>query len=501
MTKVIIAACFFATTQILHAYDRVAVDFDHVTELAKEIATVGPSYQKPEIPAALQGLSYDDYRSIRFRRNEALWLGQDYKFIVEFFHPGYIYGDPVRVYETTDTHRQMIPFSHTFFNYEEANLMPGQIPSDIGFAGVRIRYPVNNPQVHDDLIVFQGASYFRALGRGHAYGLSARGLGYGIGENEESFPRFTQLWLKKPQADSEVMTIFALLEGENVVGAYEFTLKPGGPTNIDVRCRIWPLGDPSKIDFAPLTSMYFFGENSELPIDDWRPEVHDSDGLLIANGERWTWRPIDNPSTLSTQRFPVDDLRGFGLLQRDRRFTSYEDLESNYERRPSAWITPKGKWQEGDVVLVEIPTRTETIDNINAFWKPKTPPAKDGFYDLAYTLSWRTAEPNEKIASVIETRVGQKTLDEKATSFIVEFTPPSGITSQNVGELKIEFDANGAPVLTEPQLKFNEPENAVRVFFDLTRNATRSHALKLTLTRDGKPVSETWSYTWRPRAK
>jgi len=483
------------------AYERATVDFDHVTDLAEEIATVKPQFEKPKIPAALLELSYDDYRSIRFRRGQALWLGQDYKFVVEFSHPGYLFGDPVRVYEVTDTHRQLIPFSHNLFNYEDSNLMPGQIPEDIGFAGVRIRYPLNNEGVHDDLAVFQGASYFRALGEGNAFGASARGLGFGIGESGESFPRFSRIWLKKPQPDSSSMIVYALLEGEQVIGAYEFKLRPRKATQIDVRCRIWPLGESAKIDFAPITSMYYFGENTEQSVDDWRPEVHDSDGLLIAHDGEWTWRPASNPAALATQRFSVDKLAGFGLLQRDRRFTSYEDLEADYHQRPSVWITPVGDWPKGAVALVEIPTTGETVDNINAFWKPDNPPAEGQFYELAYTIDWRSEEPNGEVASVIETRIGQKTLDDQATSFVVEFTPPQGISEGNLDQLEVSFDSGGASVKTDPQLVFNESENAVRVFFDLNRGTTRNHLLQLALKKEGKLVSEKWVYSWRPEKR
>ncbi|WP_309383353.1 glucan biosynthesis protein [Cerasicoccus frondis] len=480
-------------------YDRVTVDMDFVSDLAQQKAQAEYAEDAPELPPALQQLTYDNYRNIRFRNSEALWIGQDYDFVVEFFHLGYIYHDPVLVYETTDTHLQQVPFSRSFFNYDDSSMMPYEAPDNIGFAGVRIRYPLNMPQVRDDLIVFQGASYFRALGKGNSYGLSARGLGQGIGQENEKFPHFTRIWLKKPtEANAESLTVYALLEGETVTGAYEFTLTPGDETNVVVRSRIYPRSEAERLCFAPLTSMYYFGENSEFPVDDWRPEVHDSDGLLIANSKEWLWRPIQNPTKIQHQSFPVDKLRGFGLLQRDRRFTSYEDLEANYERRPSVWITPEGKWPAGSVTLVEMPTPNETEDNINAYWVPSEPPAVGQFYELNYRMTWRSSEPNRAVANVVETRIGQKTLDPDATSFAIEFTPPKGFEVDKLGEYSVAFESDGAPVKTEPQLRYNKAENCVRAYFDLSRNTTASHHLSLTLLQNNQPVSETWAYLWKP---
>ncbi|WP_269541927.1 glucan biosynthesis protein [Cerasicoccus fimbriatus] len=499
MNKLLCAISASLACLTLQGYDRVSVNLDFVSDLAKQKAEAAYGEDAEPLPPALRNLTYDDYRNLRFRNSEALWLGQDYRYIIEFFHPGYIYDQPVLVFETTDTHVQEIPFQRGFFNYEDTTLSPNEAPDNIGFAGVRIRYPLNMPQVRDDLIVFQGASYFRALGKGNSYGLSSRALGVGIGKEGEQFPHFTRIWLKKPaDPNAEKLIVFALLEGENVTGAYEFTLTPGDETVVEVRSRIWPLGDTDRLNFAPLTSMFCFGESSEFPIDDWRPEVHDSDGLLIANGKQWTWRPLKNPTTITHQSFPVDQLRGFGLLQRDRRFGSYEDLEANYENRPSVWVTPEGKWPQGEIVLVELPTPDETEDNINAFWKPAEPPANGQFYDLNYRMSWRSSEPNRALANVLESRIGQKTLDPQSTSFAIEFSPPKDFKPEQLSELTIDFQADGAPVKTEPQLRYNKPENSVRAYFDLSRNTQTAHHLALTLMRNGEPVSEKWTYLWQP---
>lgn len=490
------AACF---TSELSAYDRVNIDLAYVSDMARQIATEGHQTTVNEMPEAFRKLTYDEYRKIRFRKPYALWSNQGYRFIIDYLQLGYLYTEPVRLHEATSTHTQFIPFRRDYFEYNGVELEPAHISPTLGFSGFRVRYPLNNPEVHDDLIVFQGASYFRALGEGSSYGLSARGLGVGIGESLEKFPRFTQFWLKKPSdANATTMTIYALLEGDNVVGAYEFTVEPGPKTIVNVHCRIWPLQEDSRVEFAPMTSMFYFGENTEDKKDDWRPEVHDSDGLLIANGVEWIWRPLNNPGSLSIQAFPVDKLAGFGLMQRDRDFQSYKDMEARYEKRPSLWVAPIGQWPEGEVVLFEAPTSDEAQDNINAFWRPKVLPPVGEFYELKYRMTWGTFEPDYPLARVLESRIGQKTLNKDASTFVVEYTSPEGINARNYKDVKIDFEAGGANVLTSPQLLYNADEKVIRAFFDLSRSPKQSHALQLRLMHEGKPISETWSYRWTP---
>ena len=117
--------------------------------------------------------------------------------------------------------------------------------------------------------------------------------------------------------------------------------------------------------------MYLHGPGHHRIDDDFRPAVHDSDGLAIYNGNNeCIWRPLTNPRTLQTSAFLDRNLKGFGLCQRARSFHSFEDLEARYEKRPTLWIEPKGTWGPGYVELIEIPTAVEIHDNIAAYWKP-----------------------------------------------------------------------------------------------------------------------------------
>src|SRR5439155_25683399 len=182
----------------------------------------------------------------------------------------------------------------------------------------------------------------------------------------------------------------------------------GQRTVIQVRARLFMRNAVKELGIAPLTSMYLYGEDKPRPPDDWRPEVHDSDGLLIhTSGGEWLWRPLGNPEKLRVSYFEFDNPRGFGLLQRDRRFQNYEDLEARHELRPNAWITPIGKWGKGFVKLVEIPSPKEINDNIVAYWIPKNLPPLDRPVEISYRIHFQSDDPLDAASGrVTATRVG-----------------------------------------------------------------------------------------------
>ena len=220
------------------------------------------------------------------------------------------------------------------------------------------------------MVTFLGASYFRGLAKGQKYGLSARGLAINTAEMiGEEFPIFKEFWLQKPKTKDKVITLYALLDSKSVSGAYRFEIIPGANTIMNIEAHLFPRENIQKIGIAPLTSMFLFGENNKNDFDDFRLEVHDSDGLLVHNGHgEWLWRPLDNSKKLRISSFVDNGVKGFGLLQRDRDLSNYQDFEANYQSRPSAWVEPLENWNDGYVQLVEIPSRQEIHDNIVAYW-------------------------------------------------------------------------------------------------------------------------------------
>ncbi|MEM9445000.1 MAG: glucan biosynthesis protein [Verrucomicrobiota bacterium] len=473
--------------------------------MASEIASKELPAPKPDLPRNLEDIDYDSYRSIRFRPSQALWWNEPSKFRVEFFHMGKLYNRSVNINEITDTHHQKIPFMQENFNYEKSTYKPNFFSKPRGYAGIRVLYPLHKSDIYDEVLVFLGASYFRALGATQVWGLSGRALTQNTINGRERFPFFREFWLKKPDLDSNQLTILALLHGENVSGAYEFTLSPGETTTIDVLAQIyfWK-GAGSRAGFAPLTSMFYFGENTIDKPADWRPEVHDSDGLLIHESNSWIWRPLSNPAQPVVNQFKVKELHGFGLMQRDRLFKNYEDLEAEYHHRPSAWVTPGEVWPEGSVILYTFPTTNEIVDNVNAFWTPEQAPASKKPYRIQYTVEMRKTDPESDLARILDTHIGSKTLEEETTSFVIDIERISQGSAINISSYTVDFEASGATVITTPRIIFNEPENCFRVLIDLKSPKIEDSSklngfdLALKLKKDAKPYSETWSYTWTP---
>ncbi|RYH42422.1 MAG: glucan biosynthesis protein G, partial [Alcaligenaceae bacterium] len=326
-------------------------DFESVTRLARERAEKPYLAHSDKLPTDLVKLNYDQVRDIRWRPDRALWRAENLPFEAMFFHLGLYQTEPVLINEVTPQGPRHISYSRADFDYGKNQVQP-QAWGDLGFAGFRLHNHLNSNAYKDELAVFQGASYFRALGKGQQYGLSARGLaidtvGAAPGQAEE-FPRFTEFWLVKPDPLSTRVTVYALMDSPRATGAFRFDIQPGTQTTTTVRSRIFVRPGAAKpiatLGIAPLTSMFFFGENQPRK-EDFRPEVHDSDGLMIATGEgEWLWRPLQNPKQTLVTSFATKNPKGFGLMQRDRQWANYEDVEARYERRPSAWVRPLNDW-------------------------------------------------------------------------------------------------------------------------------------------------------------
>jgi glucans biosynthesis protein len=406
-----------------------AFGFDEVAAIAEKQARRPFKNTSRTAPAELQALKYDEVRDIRFRPDHALWRAENLPFELMFFHLGGEWQTvSVRINEITPRGVRHVAYDTSDFNYGHNKLSP-ESWGDLGFAGWRAHYPLNNNSYKDEVVVFLGASYFRALGAGLRYGLSARALAIDtVGGQGEEFPRFTEFWVVRPEQQGKALTFFALLESPRASGAYQFDLRPGAETVMEVRSRVFLRGPVATLGIAPLTSMFFFGENQPHRTD-FRPEVHDSDGLMVATGSgEWLWRPLIDPRQTLTTSFSMQDLKGFGLMQRDRNFASYEDGEARYELRPSAWIEPVGSWGAGRVELVQLHTPDETNDNIVAYWVPAQLPPPGKPLDLSYRLHWQGMQMQRPPGAwVVQTRVGRgyAPLPDDEQQFVVDFTGPS----------------------------------------------------------------------------
>lgn len=406
----------------------------HSFEALSEAARLRAQGPPPPVPSAAgfaRGLDYDDYRHIGFDADRARWTGEDERFRLHAFHLGWLFDEPVPLLEVRGGAARPLRWSTDDFLYRgpaEGLLRPGRaLP---GVSGFRLNAPLNRPGLFDELIAFQGASYFRALGRGNAYGLSARGLAVNTATGRpEEFPRFSAFYLHHPGPGAQTAVIDASLDGESVAGAYRFEVTPGRETTVVVTARLFFRRDVEQIGVAPLTSMYLFGEADGGRFDDYRPRVHDSNGLSLRRrgGDR-LWRALANPRRLATSYLSETSPLGFGLHQRGREFEDYQDVSARYQDRPSAEVDMLGEWGEGAVRLVEIPTELEVNDNIVAYWVPRGAVRAGSAHEFRYRLRWGMMEPDPDapLAHVLATRGGVGGVSgvearEGVRKFVVDF--------------------------------------------------------------------------------
>ena len=493
-------------TQPLVRADDMPFDFEVLQYRAKSLAAKAYVPRVTRVPKSLQDLNYDQYRQIRFDATRTWWKREQLPFQLQFFHPGFIYNKTIQITELDQGSESLIEFSPKLFSYGKDTDF-GRVPGDVGFTGLKVLYPLNNPLPLDELVVFQGASYFRALGQQMRYGLSARGLALNTAEpGGEEFPVFEEFWVQKPAPDSKEITVYALMDSPSVTGAYRFVIKPGAATVMQTKAALYLRegGAIKSLGMAPLTSMFWFGENTDTRHGDLRPEVHDSDGLMMERGTgEWIWRPLTNPNAVRVAAFADENPRGFGLVQRDRQFANYEDLEAASHLRPSSWVEPIGKWGKGSVRLVEIPTPDETNDNMVAFWVPETLPAAGEPLIFEYRLHWFFEGRGGKrppAGYAVSTRQGySKTHEADLRRFWVDFDGQylRG-RSRDVNIEAVVTVGQGATLIPHDGPK-NPYSGTWRAAFAIKPDGSgRPVELRCFLKREPHILTETWSYLWNP---
>lgn len=480
---------------------RASFSFPDVVRRAQDLSS--RPYEEPtsDLPPSLSNLTYDQYRDIRFRPDHSLWRDAKLPFEVQFFLRGFFFSKRVLVNVIDDNGVMLVPFSNDLFHFGKNNITD-PLPSDLGFAGIRIHYPLHTDKYYDELAVFLGASYFRALGQHQQYGLSARGLAIDTGlDRPEEFPIFREFWLVKPVPGAKEIMLYALLDTPSCAGAYQMNFKPGAATEVEVKNKIFMRHGVQKMGIAPLTSMFFFGENNEIRTDDFRPEVHDSDGLMMHSGNgEWIWRPLANPHRLRISTFQDVNPKGFGLMQRDRNYDHYQDLEARSERRPSAWIETKGDWGKGWVQLVEIPSDAEKYDNIVAFWIPDVPMQPGQELGFEYSVFFELDDPvRPPSGRTLSTRVGVgglvESVDARRRKFVVDFGGEelSKLPADTLVEAVV---SSSAGKISGVIAQHNPETKGWRVFFELSPEGNGPVELRAYLKANDKALSETWSYQW-----
>ena len=495
LRKAFVAAS--ALVCLLSAGQLWAFNLDDVAAKAKDLA--GQKYEAPKsnLPAVFRDMKYGDYQKIRFLQDKAEWAQDKTPFKLSFYHQGMHFDTPVRINEVTANKVQEIKYDPSRFDFGDVQFDP-KATDKLGYAGFRVLYPINKADKQDEIMTLLGASYFRVVGKGHVYGLSARGLAIDTAlPSGEEFPRFTEFWVEKPKPTDKHLVIYALLDSPRSTGAYKLTLRPGTDTIVDVKSRVYLRDHVSRLGIAPLTSMFLFGGNQPSKVPNYRPALHDSEGLSIhaANGE-WLWRPLNNPKHLAVSNFSVENPRGFGLLQRQREFSQFEDLDDNYQKRPSAWIEPSGDWGKGTVDLVEIPTADETNDNIVAFWSPEKLPEPGVASEFNYRLHWTIDESefhSPNLGWVKQTLrstgdVKQSNLirqPDGSIAFLVDFEGPVLAALPEDANVRSQVTTDDNAEVVENNLRYNPEIKGWRLTLRLkVKDPSKATEMRAALLRD-----------------
>ncbi len=456
-----------------------------------------PYALRKRIPEDWRELTYDQYRKIWFDSRNGLWENTGLPQRVDVFPPGLYFPRPVEIHVVErDTQR---PLTFDMSVFDTTDKFPDvTIDDTLGYSGLRLRADLTGTGNHSEYAVFQGASYFRGIGTGQTYGLSARGLALKTGDPDgEEFPEFIAFWLEKPVKGARDMKIHALMDSPSCSGLYTFVLRHGETLTMDVEASLFARETMRHVGIAPLTSMFLFDQMNRDRFSDFRPAVHDSDGLLIHNGAgEVIWRPLANPSKLQISAFGDNGPRGFGLMQRARKFSDFNDLEAHYHNRPGLWVTPGEDWGRGSVALVEIPADKEIYDNIVAYWRPSAPIAAGQRHDMTYRLDWG-ADPAPKAdmpLRVLNTAMGGSAFHEGLLC-VIDFEASPRVP-EDLSKLMRLIRVNAGEV-SEGVLQRNPETGGPRLAFRFDPGEEQLAEFRVQLrSEDGSPLSEVWLYRW-----
>lgn len=503
----LLASTIFTNPVIAQSADATEpFSFEWLKDRMKKRANMPDTLPAP-LDNFLENLTYDDYRNIYFRPKKSRWANQELPFHLQAFHPGWLFQDPVQVFEVVDGAAQPLIFNTDDFEYR--NDVGDRVPEHAelsGVAGLKVNAPLNTHSKYDELVTFLGASYFRALGAGNSYGLSSRGLSIDTWlDGPEEFPRFSAFWVVRPDANESSLEIFAAMDSASVTGAYRFVISPGADTVMEVHAELYFRAPVKQLGLAPLTSMFYFAEHSERRFDDFRPQVHDSDALHIIRGSGDVlFRPLNNPPRVSNSYFSSEDVVQFGLMQRDRDYETYQDAGAQYHNRPSVMIEQMGNWGPGNIRLVEIPADLEIDDNIVMFWVPDDAPQAGDTRSYSYKMHWGALQPDgtDELAYIHTTRSG--------------VGGPSGVPLENPNLRKFVIDFEGgalgdmepdvavAPFVTASAgeisgmvlHKIEDAPNRWRLFFDVDGQDADLIELMAHVASDERKLSEVWLFQW-----
>lgn len=468
--------------------------FDVVRTRAAELAAQ-PYAERPMIPEAWRNLSFDDFNQIWFAERNALWNNTDASLRVDTFTAGLYIPRAVVMNVVENGMAQVLPYDISVFDKTD-NFPDLPVDETMGYSGFRLRAELDHPGIFTEFMVMQGASYFRAIGTGQTYGLSARGLAIDTAEpTGEEFPDFIAYWIERPGPGQRSFLIHALMDSPGVSGAYKFTIRPGETLEMDVEAELYARRDLAHVGVAPLTSMFLFDDTNRNRFNDFRTAVHDSDGLLIWNGaDEVLWRALANPVNLQVSSFGDTNPKGFGLMQRARHFDDFGDMVAQYQRRPGLWVVPGEGWGEGAITLVELPTDKEINDNIVAYWRPKEVFKAGTSRRMTYRLNWG-GEPELPggLAHVTGSRIGSAY--QTGLIATIDFAKTDALPT-DLAQLTASVSNSNGTLLSAPLIQINPDTGGPRLALSFDPGKDPFVEFRAQLTTPTGPYSEVWLYRW-----
>jgi glucans biosynthesis protein len=470
-----------------------------VADAARALASKPFVAPNADLPAPFANLSYDAFAAIRAKRETLIWANDPGGFAIEPLHCGFVFTTPMQINLVQGGLSQRLNYDAS--NFDFAGLYLNAPPANLDFSGFRVWQ--RRPGGLREVAIFQGASFFRSTAPGQNLGVMARGLSIRTGDARgEEFPFFRAVWIEKTTLAANALTINALLDSESVAGAYRFTIRPGDATIIDTECSLFPRVGIENFGLATMSATSLFGPLDRRGFDDIRAAAAEVSGLQLLTGAgEWVYRPVSNRNALQISEFVDQNPKGFGFLQRPRDFNQFFDETQHWERRPSLWIEPIGDWGPGSVELVEIPSDSESAQNIIAFWRSKRPLAKGQQADFAYRQFWCWSPPSSPPLAIDVGPRGGRGASARQRRFLVDFRGDTlgQVLSDpaKVDDIKANLAVFPGKIVASrvyPSLE----QKSCRVQFDLDTSGENACELRLMLELQGVPITETWLYRWTP---
>lgn len=467
-----------------------------VAEIARALA--GDAFKPPAASPldALASPSPEELAAIRYKPNELIWANDNLPFAIEPLHRTRNMPGELALYLVDGATASRLPYDPAKFEF--GKVKPPPAGTQLGFTGFRVLHRGSDGHLNP-VVSLLNASILSAIARDQVWGAIARPMSVYSAEQGEETPHIRTIWIEKPKPIATELVMHAVVDTPSLAGAVRFTLRAGEATVIDTECTIFARKQVDHLALTPIQATYLSGPIDWPQTGDMRPAAYEAGGVQMLTGAgEWIWRPVSNRSRLQISGFVDRDPQGFGLIQRDRAFATFLDDDGEWQRRPSVWIEPIGKWGPGEVTLMEIPAASQNNKNIACYWRPKPALAAGSETSFAYRQfwCWRTPEVPDG-ARVMLSRIGRLPGDtsEVKNRVLIQFQGEQ-LSDPNKAATIAPSIWSSAGKVSSVRVFRTPRHGSMRVVFDLDPGGQPLVELRVVLKQDAASMSETWLYRW-----